>query len=139
MLIEEFAAVYTFAFKHNQRDALREFLRNGEIPIHNNASERAARHVVSGRKNWLSHGSDDHAMRACAITSLIVSCEVHGLDPEFYLQEVLTVAPSWPVCRMLELTPKHWVATRQRLIAEGRLKYIDLAQVTGSRLTYPAR
>ena len=49
------------------------------------------------------------------------------------------VAPSWPVCRMLELTPKHWVATRQRLIAEGRLKYIDLAQVTGSRLTYPAR
>jgi len=126
-------------YLHNQRDALREFLRNGEIPIHNNASERAARHVVCGRKNWLSHGSDDHAMRACAITSLIVSCEMHGLDPEFYLQEVLTVAPSWPICRMLDLTPKHWVATRQRLIAEGRLKYIDLAQVTGSRLTYPAR
>jgi hypothetical protein len=126
-------------YLHNQREALREFLRNGEIPIHNNASERAARHVVKGRKNWLSHGSDEHAQRACAITSLIVSCQVHGLDPELYLQEVLTIAPSWPVRRMLELTPKHWVGTRQRLIAEGRLKYIDLAAISGSRLTYPAR
>lgn len=126
-------------YLHNQREALQEFLRNGEIPIHNNASERAARHVVKGRANWLSHGSDDHAERACALTSSIVSCEVHGLDPELYLQEVLTVAPSWPVHRMLELTPKHWVGTRQRLIAEGRLKYIDLAAIAGSRLLSPAR
>jgi hypothetical protein len=126
-------------YLHNQREALHEFLRNGEIPIHNTASERAARHVVKGRSNWLAHGSDDHAERACALTSLIVSCQVHGLDPELYLQEVLTVAPSWPVHRMLELTPKHWVATRQRLIAEGRLKYIDLAAIAGSRLISPAR
>jgi hypothetical protein len=126
-------------YLHNQREALHEFLRNGEIPIHNNASERAARHVVKGRSNWLAHGSDDHAERACALTSLIVSCQVHGLDPELYLQEVLTVAPSWPVHRMLELTPKHWVGTRQRLIAEGRLKYIDLAAIAGSRLISPAR
>jgi hypothetical protein len=70
---------------------------------------------------------------------LIVSCEVHGLDPELYLQEVLTVAPSWPVHRMLELTPKHWVGTRQRLIAEGRLKYIDLAAIAGSRLISPTQ
>jgi hypothetical protein len=118
----------------NQKEALREFLRNGEIPIHNNACERALRRVVKGRMNWLSHGSDEHAQRACAITSLIASCEIHGLDPEFYLQEVLTVAPSWPARRMLELAPKHWIATRKRLIAEGRLKYIDLAQVAGSRL-----
>jgi hypothetical protein len=122
-------------YLHNQQQALREFLRNGEIPIHNNASERAARRIVKGRMNWLAHGSDEHAKRACAVISLIASCEEIGLDPEFYLQEVLTVAPSWPIHRMLELTPKHWVATRQRLIAEGRLKYIDLAKVLGSRLT----
>ncbi len=120
----------------NQELALREFLSNGEIPIHNNASERALRKIVKGRVNWLSHGSDDHAQRSCAISSLITSCELHGLDPEFYLQEILTVAPSWPRSRILELSPKHWVETRQRLIAEGRLKYIDLALVAGSRLTY---
>jgi len=125
-------------YLQNQREALREFLRNGEIPIDNNACERALRRVVKGRRNWLSHGSADHAERACAISSLIASCEIHGIDPEFYLQEVLTVAPSWPAHRALELTPKHWIETRQRLIAEGRLCYLDLARVTGSRLAFRA-
>lgn len=123
-------------YLRNQRDALCEFLVNGEIPIHNNASERALRRVVKGRQNWLSHGSDEHAERACAISSLIASCEMHGLDPEFYLQEILTVAPSCPRGRILDLCPKNWVATRQRLIAEGRLKYLDLARITGSRLVF---
>ena len=125
-------------YLRNQREALREFLRNGEIPMDNNACERALRRVVKGRRNWLSHGSADHAERACAISSLIASCELHGIDPEFYLQEILTVAPSWPAKRALELAPKHWIDTRQRLIAEGRLSYIDLARVTGSRLTFRA-
>jgi len=106
------------------------------VALVNNACERALRRVVKGRKNWLSHGSADHAERACAISSLIASCEIHGIDPEFYLQEVLTVAPSWPASRTLELAPKHWIETRQRLIAEGRLCYLDLARVTGSRLAF---
>jgi hypothetical protein len=123
----------------NQRDALCEFLSNGEIPIHNNASERALRRIVKGRQNWLFHGSDEHARRACAISSLIASCEMHGLDPEFYLQEILTVAPSYPLSRILDLSPKNWLATRQRLIAEGRLKYLDLGRLTGSRLVFRDR
>lgn len=126
-------------YLHNQRAALCEFLSNGEIPIHNNASERALRRVVKGRRNWLFHGSDEHAVRACAITSLIATCQVHGLDPELYLQEILTVAPSYPLSRILDLSPKNWVVTRQRLIAEGRLKYLDLARITGSRLVLRAR
>jgi transposase len=125
-------------YLENQRKALHEFLFNGEIPIHNNASERALRRIVKGRANWLKHGSDEHAMCACAISSLIASCPLHGLDPELYLQEVLTVAPSWPLSRMLELSPKNWVSTRQRLIAEGRLTYIDLAHVAGSRIAFRA-
>jgi transposase len=125
-------------YLRNQREALREFLRDGEIPMDNNACERALRRIVKGRRNWLSHGSADHAERACAISSLIASCELHGIDPEFYLQEILTVAPSWPANRAIELAPKHWIDTRQRLIAEGHLSYIDLARVTGSRLTFRA-
>jgi hypothetical protein len=126
-------------YLHNQRNALCEFLSNGEIPIHNNASERALRRIVKGRRNWLSHGSDEHARRACAISSLIASCEMHGLDPELYLQEILSVAPSYPLSRVLDLSPKNWVATRRRLIAEGRLKYLDLARITGSRLVFRDR
>ncbi|AUX28169.1 uncharacterized protein SOCE836_084810 [Sorangium cellulosum] len=126
-------------YLHNQREALCEFLSNGEIPIHNNASERALRRVVKGRRNWLFHGSDEHAVRSCAITSLIATCQMHGFDPELYLQEILTVAPSYPLSRILDLSPKNWVATRQRLIAEGRLKYLDLARITGSRLAFRDR
>jgi hypothetical protein len=126
-------------YLRNQRQALCEFLSNGEIPIHNNASERALRRIVKGRQNWLFHGSDEHARRACAISSLIASCEMHGLDPEFYLQEILTVLPSYPLSRVLDLSPKNWVATRKRLIAEGRLKYLDLARITGSRLVFRDR
>jgi len=123
-------------YLHNQRQALCEFLVNGEIPIHNNASERALRRIVKGRQNWLFHGSDEHARRACALSSLIASCQLHGLDPEFYLQEILTVAPSYPLSRILDLSPKNWVTTRKRLIAEGRLKYLDLARITGSKLVF---
>jgi transposase len=125
-------------YLHNQRQALCEFLVNGEIPIHNNASERALRRIVKGRQNWLFHGSDEHARRACALSSLIASCQIHGLDPEFYLQEILTVAPSYPLSRVLDLSPKNWVVTRTRLIAEGRLKYLDLARLTGSKLVFRA-
>jgi transposase len=120
----------------NQEVPLKEFLSNGEVPIHNNASERALRRIVKGRQNWLSHGSDDHAQRACAISSLIASCQLHGLDPEFYLQEVLTVAPSWSLSCILALSPKNWVATRQRLIQQGRLRYIDIARLTGSQIAF---
>jgi len=120
----------------NQRLVLREFLANGEIPLSNNLSERALRRLVKGRINWLSHGSDEHAVRACALTSLIASCELLGIDPELYLQEILTVAPTYPTRAVLDLAPKNWVKTRQRLIAEGRLKYIDLAALAGSRLKF---
>ena len=121
-------------YARNQREALHEFLRNGEIPISNNISERELRAIVKGRINWLFHSSDEHADRACAVFSLIASCEMHGLDPELYLQEILTVGPNYPVRDILDLSPKNWVATRQRLIAEGSLRYLDLAKFTEAEL-----
>ena len=121
-------------YARNQREALHEFLRNGEIPISNNISERELRAIVKGRINWLFHSSDEHADRACAVFSLIASCEMHGLDPELYLQEILTVGPNYPVRDILDLSPKNWIATRQRLIAEGSLRYLDLAKFTEAEL-----
>jgi hypothetical protein len=34
----------------------------------------------------------------------------------------------------LDLSPKNWVATRQRLIAEGSLRYLDLTKFTEAEL-----
>ena len=45
----------------------------------------------------------------------IASCVLHGLNAEQYLEEVLRLAPHWPVTRVLELAPKDWMRTRAGL------------------------
>ena len=58
----------------------------------NNHSERALRGIAVGRRAWLFFGSDDHASAAANLFSLIASAELHGLDPETYLSEIIHVA-----------------------------------------------
>jgi transposase len=59
----------------------------------------------------------NHATAAANLLSLIVSCELHRLDPETYLAEILHLLPYWPRDRYLELAPKYWAATRTRIPA----------------------
>lgn len=99
----------------NQWPALCTFLENGRVPIHNNESERQLRSLVVGRANWLFVGSDETAPWTCTFVSLVASCQLHGLDPEGYLRDLFRVLPVWPKNRMLELAPKYWRATRERL------------------------
>jgi hypothetical protein len=99
----------------NQWPALCTFLENGRVPIHNNESERQLRSLVVGRANWLFVGSDETAPWTCTFVSLVASCQLHGIDPEGYLRDLFRVLPVWPKNRMLELAPKYWRATRERL------------------------
>lgn len=41
------------AYSLNQEKQLRMFLRDGEIPVDNSASERTIRPFTVGRKNWM--------------------------------------------------------------------------------------
>ena len=106
-----------FGYAVRQEHALRRFLDDGRLPMTNNHSERAIRRVAAGRKVWLFFGSDDHASAAANLLSLIASCELHRLDPETYLAEIIHVLPFWPRDRYLELAPKYWAATRARIPA----------------------
>lgn len=99
----------------NQWPALCKFLDDGRVPIHNNESERQLRSLVVGRANWLFVGSDDTAPWTCTFVSLVGSCHLHGIDPEGYLRDLFRVLPVWPKHRLLELSPKHWRATRALL------------------------
>jgi len=72
--------------------------------------------IAVGRKAWLFLGSDDHAHAAANLFSLIASCELHGLDAERYVTDIIRVMPYWPRDRYLELAPKYWAATRARLL-----------------------
>ncbi len=73
----------------------------------NNHSERALRHITVGRRNWLFFGSDVHATAAANLFSLIASCQLHGIEPETYLRDLIRVLPHWPRDRYLELAPKY--------------------------------
>lgn len=110
-------AAAAFGYAVRQKDALRTFLDDGRLPMTNNHSERALRFICSGRKVWLFFGSDDHATAAANLFSLIASCQLHDLDAETYLAEMIRVVPYWPRDRYLELAPKYWARTRARLDA----------------------
>ena len=106
-----------FGYAVRQKDALSRFLDDGRLPLTNNHSERALRPLCVGRKNWLFFGSDDHASAPANLFSLVVSCQLHGIDPEIYLAQIIRLVPLWPRDRYLELAPKYWTATRERLDA----------------------
>ena len=54
----------------NQRKPLLAHLEHGEIPIHNNDTERALRHAALGRKNWMINGSPRGGEVAARLYSL---------------------------------------------------------------------
>lgn len=98
-------------YARNQRKALERFLEDGKLPIHNNWSEGALRREAVGRKNWLFVGSDDGAEANAVFTTLLASCQLHGIEPWAYLRDLLCVLPGWPVQRVLELAPAYWRRT----------------------------
>jgi transposase len=105
-------AALTYA--RNQRTALRRFLDDGRIPIHNNESERQLRREVVGRKNWLFVGSDDGAVANATFVSLLASCQLHGIEPAGYLRDLFCLLPSWPTPKVLDLAPANWRTTNAR-------------------------
>lgn len=108
-----FAAALTYY--ENQRTGLRTFLTDGRLRIDNNISEGALRNLVLGRHNWNYFENPNGLKWYCVFRSLIASCRLHGLEAQDYLDEVLRLAPHWPVTRMLDLSPKHWPRTRAAL------------------------
>jgi transposase len=98
-----------------QAAALKRVLEDGRLVLENNRSERELRRIAVGRKAWLFVGSDDHAVSAGNLFTLIASARLHGLDPESYLRDIIRVLGYWPKDRYLELAPKHWAKTRERL------------------------
>lgn len=111
-----------------QEQPLRRFLEDGRLRLENNSAERALRPIALGRRAWLFYGSDDHAVAAGNILSLVASCKLHDLDPELYFAEVIRILPYWPRDRYLELAPKYWRATRARL-SPGELE-LPLGHIT---------
>lgn len=68
---------------------LRQFLTDARVPLDNNASERALRGVVLGRKNHYGSRSRRGTEVAAIIYTLMESAKLAGVSPKGYLLAVL--------------------------------------------------
>jgi transposase len=105
----------------NQRVALRRFLDDERLPLHNNISELHLRRQVLGRKNWLFVGSDDGALVNTVFVSLLASARLHGVEPFAYLRDLLCLIRGWPDERLLELAPCSWQKTLEQPETQQKL------------------
>lgn len=87
---------------------LKVFIDDVRVPLDNNASERALRIIALGRKNYLFAGNGVAAQNLAGLYSLVATCEMHGLNPESYLTDILTRVHSHPAKKIDELLPHRW-------------------------------
>jgi transposase len=71
---------------------LTRFLTDPRIPLHNNATERALRGVVIGRKNHYGSRSKRGTEVAALFYSLLESAKLAGVEPKTYLREAVAAA-----------------------------------------------
>lgn len=77
----------------NQEKYLRVFLRDGEVPIDNNASERAIRGFCIGKKNWQMIDTINGAKTSAIIYSVVETAKANNLKPFDYVQYLLEEIP----------------------------------------------
>lgn len=76
-------------YADKQLPKLKIYLENGMLEIDNNASERAIKPFVIGRKNWLFHNTPKGANASATIYSIIETAKANGLQIEKYLTYIM--------------------------------------------------
>jgi transposase len=97
-----------------QLATLKVFLTDGRLPISNAHVERQIRVVATFRNNSLFVGSVEAGKRYAVLLTLVLECELAGINPYDYLVDVIDkVANGWPNARAAELLPRAWKAARE--------------------------
>lgn len=82
-----------FTYILNQERYLRVFLEDGDVPMDNNASERAIRGFCIGKKNWQVIDTINGANSSAIIYSIAETAKANNLKPYEYFQYLLTELP----------------------------------------------
>ena len=82
-----------FTYALNQERYLRVFLEDGDVPIDNNASERAIRGFCIGKKNWEMIDTINGARSSAIIYSIAETAKANNLKPYDYFEYLLTEIP----------------------------------------------
>lgn len=82
-----------YGYMLNQEKYLRVFLTDGEVPIDNNASERAIKGFCIGKKNWQVIDTISGAKASAIIYSIVETAKASDLKPYEYFEYLLSVIP----------------------------------------------
>jgi hypothetical protein len=86
---------------------------DGRIEIDSNVVERSIRPIALNRKNALFAGSDGGGEHWAIIASLIETCKLCDVDPQFYLADIITtIIKGHPNSRIDELLPWAYQTTQ---------------------------
>lgn len=77
----------------NQKKYLKLFLKNGNIPLDNNATEGAIRGFCVGRNNWKLIDTIDGAKASAIAYSIAETAKANHLNPYRYYEHLLTEIP----------------------------------------------
>ena len=88
---DKFGEAVSYAL--NQERYLRVFLTNGDVPIDNNASERAIRGFCVGKKNWQMIDTIHGAHASAIIYSIAETAKANNLKPYDYFEYLLEEIP----------------------------------------------
>ena len=83
---------YTYIL--NQKAYLKVFLEDGDVPMDNNASERAIRGFCIGKKNWQMIDTINGAKTSAIIYSIAETAKANNLKPYDYFEYLLSEIPN---------------------------------------------
>jgi transposase len=101
------------AYMTSRWECFERFLQSGAIPLDNNASERAVKNPVMGKKSWLFFGSVAGGHAAAVFYTLTATCRRLKMDPYPYLKDVFQRLPQCDTtdpASLIPLLPDQWLA-----------------------------
>lgn len=81
------------SYSINQEKYLKVFLEDGNVPMDNNAAERAIKNFCIGRKNWLIIDTIRGAQSSAIIYSIAETAKANNLKPYEYFEYLLEEIP----------------------------------------------
>jgi transposase len=91
-----------------RRKELMCYVHDGKLHIDNNPVENKIRPTVIGKKNYLFMGSHDAAQRSAMIYSFLISCKANNINPEEWLEDVLSRINGTKKSELVHLLPHKW-------------------------------
>jgi len=111
--LEAPASNYGKAVKYAMKNwgRLTRYTQNGNWNIDNNRIENTIRRVAMGRHNFLFTGNHEASQRSAMMYSFMATCKIHGVNPQKWLEWVLTRLPDCKMSEIDSLLPPSYKAT----------------------------